>query len=65
MTAVLMSCPTTGLVVATGQHFTPAEFEALTLFVGRFRCSACQQVHSWTKAEVRLADLPGAPSRVT
>ena len=65
MAAVFMPCPTTGVVVATGQHFTREEFNARGSVAGRFRCSACQQVHEWTKAQVRLADLPGTTPRLT
>ena len=65
MAAVLMPCPITRVVVATGQHLTSEEFEARTLLEGRLRCSVCQQVHSWSKAQVRLAELPSSASRVS
>ena len=63
MAAIFMPCFTTGVVVATGQHMTPAELEARSGLEVRFRCSACGQVRTWTRSQVRLADLPGATSR--
>ena len=64
MAAVYMLCPSTGATVATGQHVTKDEFEARAFLQGRFRCSACQQVHTWTKTQVTLAEVPGATSRL-
>ena len=59
----LHALSTTGVVVATGQHMSPAELEARSGLEVRFRCSACGQVRTWTRSQVRLADLPGATSR--
>ena len=56
-----MPCPSTGVLVATGRHVTPEEFASSDL-EGRFRCSACGRVHSWTKPEVQITAWPGGTS---
>ncbi len=55
MAVILTKCPETQTRVPTGQHATVAQFEAGPLMEGRFRCTACNQVHRWTKAEAWLA----------
>ena len=62
MASIHMLCPNTGVDVATGQHARPEEFASAAAIGGRFRCSACQRVHEWSKGDVRLADWPGATS---
>lgn len=59
MAAILMTCPNTGATVATGQHVTNSDAEAVISRGGRFRCSYCHQVHEWTKADVHLTDWLG------
>ena len=54
MTAILVTCPATQSTVATGQHATAKDFEKND-FGGSFRCASCNQVHSWTKSQARLA----------
>ena len=62
MAKIVMPCPTTGTIVATGQHVSPPEFEATPDLRGSFRCSSCGRIHSWTRAGVRLTSWPGATS---
>ena len=61
MALIQMSCPNTHAKVATGQHMTPADFAAADILGGRFRCSACQKVHEWTKGDVTLTEWRGSP----
>ena len=62
MAAIIMSCPNTGATVGTGQHVRAEDFAAADTLTGRFRCSSCNQVHGWTKVDVRLTEWPGATS---
>ena len=63
MATIMMTCPNTAVTVSTGSHATGSTAGTIMEAGGRFRCSACNQVHAWTKAHVALADWPGGPSR--
>ena len=62
MAAILITCPTTGATVNTGQHVTRHDQDAVLEGGGRFRCSSCNQVHEWTKDSARLTEWPGNTS---
>ena len=46
-TRVMFTCPSDARDVFTGHRMRPAEFEALKE-PRAFRCSVCQQIHTWT-----------------
>lgn len=50
MARILTTCPTSGEMVPTG-HRT-SELDVAEMSAPRsFRCSTCQQVHTWTAGE--------------
>ena len=49
MPGIYTSCPATGATVPTGQQASPMFLEGTLDAGGRFRCSACNQVHTWTR----------------
>ena len=54
MGIVTVACPNTGEQVPTGVVMDARTF-ATTDFEGRkFRCDACSEVHSWTKADATV-----------
>lgn len=71
MAGIFIVCPLTHATVATGQHASLAYMSETVAAGGRFRCSACNQVHTWT-AEVAIVGetkahlrKEGAVSRAT
>ena len=50
MPNVLIKCPQTDRTVPTLLRMKPHEFEALN-GPRQFRCSVCNQIHTWTKAD--------------
>jgi len=56
MREVLISCPGTGEPVSTGISMSVYAFDELSeLAVYTFRCAACGELHTWSKADARLA----------
>ena len=55
MARIMTKCPTTGETVFTCQRMKPAEFDALERELG-FRCSVCEQIHKWLKADAWLEE---------
>lgn len=68
MARVMMKCPETGETVFTCQRMKPEEFDTLERELG-FRCSVCEHIHRWLKADAwleetasrRPADLASLP----
>ncbi len=64
MARVMVTCPTTRHFVSTGVELDPEEFQRLALGATSFRCAACGQLHTWSKADAYLeAQRPGARRR--
>jgi hypothetical protein len=67
MPRILTNCPTTDRAVVTGCRTTDFDLATLAQTMS-FRCSACNQVHSWTRETawieetLSLATVGAAPS---
>jgi hypothetical protein len=63
MALIMTTCPTTGRHVSTSQHVMSDAFEETQFPSSAFRCSACNQVHTWTKEEawISLPRLAAGP----
>jgi hypothetical protein len=53
MARVLIKCPNTERSVSTVLRMREPAFESLT-GVHAFRCTACNQIHSWSKQDAWL-----------
>ena len=60
MPRVLITCPTTNRPVPTGISLSLASFQARPLADNQFRCPACEQIHTWDKADAYLEEERGA-----
>lgn len=52
---ILVRCPSTGKLVATGKTVEESAWNDTKLNRPRLTCPHCRQVHSWTKKDVVLA----------
>jgi hypothetical protein len=52
---ILVRCPSTGRLAATGKTVQEAAWSDTKLNRPRLTCPHCHQVHSWTKKDVVLA----------
>src|SRR5207247_1204709 len=52
---LLVRCPSTAKLTATGQTIEEALWAAAKVKTPKFTCPHCRQVHSWTKKDVVLA----------
>lgn len=52
MATLLIKCPSTGKLVGTGMDFPKDSFASATLTNNKTRCSACGQIHTWSKKDV-------------
>ena len=54
---VMIKCPTTGNLVWTGAVISGPTFHAHDPEYGGFNCSACAQVHSWTREQAIVHEV--------
>ena len=54
MADIVIKCPSTGEIVATGKTMDPEEFEAADLGMNTFQCPACDQPHTWNRRDASL-----------
>jgi hypothetical protein len=60
MAALVLNCPTTGLMVSTGLAINRADFEfCRRTLVGRAPCPHCGEDHFWTKNDAWIAEDDG------
>jgi len=52
---LLVRCPGTSKLVATGETVEEALWEAIAKRTGKFICPHCAKAHSWIKKDVILA----------
>lgn len=52
---LLVRCPTTAKLAATGQTIDENLWKGVTRRSGRFTCPHCKRVHAWAKKDVLLA----------
>jgi hypothetical protein len=52
---ILVRCPSTGKLTATGQTIEESLWAAAKLKRPRLTCPHCREVHNWTKKDVVLA----------
>ena len=52
---ILVRCPTTGKLTATGKTVEEAAWAATEVKSTRLNCAHCGQSHNWTKKDVVLA----------
>jgi hypothetical protein len=52
---ILVRCPSTGKLTATGKTVEESAWSATKLKRPRLTCPHCHQVHNWTKKDVVLA----------
>ena len=55
MARIMIKCPK-GKTVFTGMWSDPKRFESSEYFGNTFRCSDCNGVHTWNKAEAFLEE---------
>ena len=65
MARVLVTCPTTRQFVSTGVELEPRAFEDLPPEARSFRCGACDQQHTWSKADAYVEAQHPPPRRRT
>ena len=56
MAGIFIVCPFTRATVATGQHASLVCMTETVAAGGRFRCSACNQVHTWSAEDAIVGD---------
>ena len=56
MADIVIKCPSTGEIVATGMTIEPEAFEAAEIGMNTFQCPACDQVHTWNKKDAFLRE---------
>ena len=61
MSAVMITCPNTGLAVSTAIEIEPSVFRQLPKIASRMHCPACGREHVWS---MRSAWLAGGPRLV-
>lgn len=54
MRRLLVRCPATAKLVATGEIIESSLWETTAKKSGKFTCPHCAKVHSWVKADVIL-----------
>lgn len=52
---ILVRCPGTGKLTATGQTVEESLFKSTRLTNNKISCPHCRQIHNWTKKDVILA----------
>ena len=52
---ILVRCPTTSKLLATGKEVDEQLWPVTKLEVSRLACPHCHEMHSWTKKDVVLA----------
>jgi hypothetical protein len=52
---ILVRCPDTGKLTATGRTVEETAFKSLRLTNRKMSCPHCRQTHNWTKKDVVLA----------
>lgn len=58
MADIVIKCPVTGEIVATGMTMEPDEFETADPGMNTFQCPACDEVHTWNRRDASLRDSP-------
>jgi hypothetical protein len=57
MGVLMLQCPTTGRVFATGVNTDKATFDQIPDTISTARCPHCGQAHPWRPADARLLDF--------
>jgi len=55
---VMITCPSTGLSLATGVQLSEAVFETAIFTNVRVLCPHCEEEHRWNKADAFLQEAP-------
>ncbi|MFL6796878.1 MAG: hypothetical protein ACJ8F3_05650 [Xanthobacteraceae bacterium] len=63
MGALMVRCPQTGRVIATGMRADRKTFAAMPVFFARVRCPICLAEHEWFAKEAWICDSDPAPEK--
>ena len=55
MRRLLVRCPATAKLAATGETVDESTWASVTRRSGRFSCPHCKRIHTWAKKDVLLA----------
>jgi hypothetical protein len=56
MSAIMITCPETGIEVPVGIDTDEASFQKIPRAVGTTTCPACGKVHEWTVSDAKLQE---------